>query len=118
MITYKVSGWKHEPGELPNYSAEASSPVFHTIEEAKAWKAKNDAAQKAHLRKHHMPLWHYQAAYIIARGTIEELLEAYPLAVIDLRQFEHRKTFKGFLHTPAEYHADAYPYGEIQPLDW
>lgn len=116
MITYLVYGTKHKPNTPVNWSTDTKSKIFHTIEEAEAWKVKNDTEQKAYLKRHNLPDWHFDPAFIVARGTIGELVEKFPNAEII---FSHRvSTFKKLLNTPAEYTPSiGKSKGTIEPLD-
>lgn len=117
MITYIVYGTQHQPNAPENYSTTKQSKHLHTIEEAEAWKAKNEAEQKDYLKRHNLPDWHFDPAFIVLRGTIGELVEKFPNALLFLTG--HFSSFKQLLNTPAEYTP---PIGKckkgiIEPLD-
>lgn len=116
MITYIVYGTKHEANTPANWSADKRSQIFHTLEEAEAWKAKNDAERLAYIHRHHLPNFHYKPAIIAVRGTIGELVEKFPQAVIVLTN--RAQTFKDLMNTQAEYTpAIGKHKGEIEPLN-
>lgn len=118
MITYIVYGIQHQlhaPEE--NCFIHKQSKHLHTIEEAEAWKAQNDAEQKDYIKRYHLPDWFYEPAFIVVRGTIGELVEKFPNAEIKL--FNRFSTFQRLLNTPAEYTPSIgrYKKGVIEPLE-